>query len=56
MVNDKIIFTLPRNYKKYGLGYIADSMLSREEVIKNYGEDMNNAVLAFSELKQILSK
>lgn len=54
MVNETVIFTLPRNYKKIGISMMADSQLDKKEIMKHYGEDIENAILAFTELNQVL--
>lgn len=55
MVNDTVLFTFPRNYQKLGISMMADSQFDKKEVMKHYGEDIENALLAFAELKQVLS-
>ena len=55
-VNDMTMFHLPRNYKKAGISKKDDGKLHKDKVISYYLEDIKNAVLAFSELNQILGK
>lgn len=56
MINEIVAFTLPRNYKKFGMGMMADSQLDKEEILERYGKDIENALLAFSELNEVLGK
>lgn len=53
-VNGITMFHMPRNYKKAGISKKDDVFLDKDQVLKHYSEDINNALLAFSELNQVL--
>ncbi len=53
-VNGLTMFHMPRNYKKAGISKKADVFLDKDEVLKHYSEDIQNALLAFYELNQVL--
>lgn len=53
-VNGITMFHMPRNYKKAGISKKDDVFLDKDQVLKHYSEDIKNALLAFSELNQVL--
>ncbi|WP_394523437.1 DUF1266 domain-containing protein [Lacrimispora sp. JR3] len=55
-VNGITMFHMPRNYKKAGISKKDDVFLDKEQVLKHYSEDIRNALLAFSELNQVLGE
>jgi hypothetical protein len=53
-VNGITIFKMPRNFKKAGISRTADTFLEKNDVLKHYSEDIQNALRAFSELNDVL--
>lgn len=53
-VNGMTMFSMPRNFKKAGISKKEDVFLEKEQIKNYYSEDIHNAILAFTELNQVL--